>query len=548
MLWLGSADALAQRSRSVAVRVVDVAGGQAYVQPGEDAGLRRGVRVVIHRVTYRVVGSTASGAVLAIGRRRMPDVGERGRARVSRTSEESAASLPEVLPLESYESVWPRLALPASRQHPERVSLGQVETNERTRLYVALGGAALIPLGDQGEGLGIVNARGRLQTTPWENLPLRFEADLRTRLYFASDLGQRVGSGARPPLEVQTLMARYGRDEGFRAALGRLRQASFALGPLDGASVRSPNVHGFEIGAFGGAVPDTRNGVPDFETARFGVDLGYESAELDARPAVHLTAWGSTFRGALDERRIALDVSLYPGDVGLGIDAEAALYDPDNAWGVPTVELIAAGAFFNAHIGALRIGARYDRRTPERSLWLDALLPETYLCVRGQAAAGDTAEPCAYTYEARSYGSLDARLVLGDVAISAMGSVAHSQGANEIEMARGLMDFEVVRLADVLRLGARAEVSAGRFLRSYGGTARLGLTLLHGDLDFDLRYGPAWVQLRGELDGALQHEAGLHARASITDEISLAIDSEMRLGGSTAALLVQAQVGWRPSF
>ena len=62
-LTLSCCGAATARAESVPVEVVDVAGGRAYVQPGEIAGVRRGGEVTLGKRRFRVIGATDSYAI-----------------------------------------------------------------------------------------------------------------------------------------------------------------------------------------------------------------------------------------------------------------------------------------------------------------------------------------------------------------------------------------------------------------------------------------------------------------------------------------------------
>ena len=80
----------AQRLR---VRVVDVVGDRAYLEPGAARGVRRGGRVRFGARSYEVVATTDSYAVIDITGRPV-ELGARGLTRRGRSREERSARLP----------------------------------------------------------------------------------------------------------------------------------------------------------------------------------------------------------------------------------------------------------------------------------------------------------------------------------------------------------------------------------------------------------------------------------------------------------------------
>ena len=63
-LLVVSGAAGAASGRRVTVKVVEIAGGRAYVVPGEAAGIGVGSVVALRDRRYRVVGATAKHAVI----------------------------------------------------------------------------------------------------------------------------------------------------------------------------------------------------------------------------------------------------------------------------------------------------------------------------------------------------------------------------------------------------------------------------------------------------------------------------------------------------
>ena len=79
LVLLLAVSARAESRRTLAVKVVEIAGGRAYLAPGQAAGVGLGSVVVFRNRRYRVVGATDSNAVVEMNARELR-VGMSGRA------------------------------------------------------------------------------------------------------------------------------------------------------------------------------------------------------------------------------------------------------------------------------------------------------------------------------------------------------------------------------------------------------------------------------------------------------------------------------------
>ncbi|MGB5286614.1 MAG: hypothetical protein WBN29_19060, partial [Polyangiales bacterium] len=87
----------AESRRKVSVKVVDIAGGRAYLVPGEVAGVGVGSIVLLRDRRYRVIAASAKHAVIEMkGRELRVGMSGRADAKVQRTA---AAALPKPKPL-----------------------------------------------------------------------------------------------------------------------------------------------------------------------------------------------------------------------------------------------------------------------------------------------------------------------------------------------------------------------------------------------------------------------------------------------------------------
>ena len=528
----------------VPVRVVEVAGGRAYVQPGARAGVRRGDVAIIARRRYRVVAASASTAIVAPLDGRAPRTGSRGVVHASaRAGEEEGEPLPLPRRLAAFRGQWPEATRPAEAQTPEHVPLGApAEVRGRTRVALSLGGQALVPVSGDREPIGRAELRARLHAEPLSAAPLSLDADVAAQLWLAADLDARRGAGSRPALHVRELQAAYGRST--MAAAGRLRHAARGLGALDGLRVQVAPVDGLTAAAFGGLVPDPLDSSPGSGAARFGAEVAYEDASAALRPRGALTAHASRFDGQLDERRLAGQLDLFPGRSRVGGHFELSLFDADNPWGAPEQQLTAAGADTSLRFGAVEVGGRFDMQHPERSLWLASFLPPEWLCVPRAGAAIDALDECAAS-SAIYTGQLDVGLHLERSAITIGGSLRAS-GGGDLEQRALFANLRVLQLIGALRLDLGALATDGTLLRSVALPLALGVPLLALDLDLSLRYRPALLQYQTGGDAFLQHTAGLGLGMAAAPTVQLGLDADLTTGSEVDLAVVQLLTTWRP--
>lgn len=547
-LALATIPAHGQRRRGVRVRVVEVAGGQAFVRPGEARGLRVGQRVRFGRGrnrSYRIVSVSRESAALDLEGRQVR-TGARGTVRVRQQSAdaETGEGLSDVRPLESFRGQWPEARLPASTQDPDPVPLGQgVQTDQRLRIAAALGVLLRTPLGEEGDPLARVVARVNLHAEPLRERPMSIDVDAQAQLWLGEDVDQRAGDATRPYVLVRRLELAYGRDASV--ALGRLRRASAFVGTLDGARVRTPSFSGFSVGAFGGLVPNPTNGAPNFDVSRFGLEAKLERPDHPLRPRAALVAHGSTFDG-IDERRLALETYLYPDWGSAGGFAELSMFGSNNRWDAPRVDLTAGGLDFGFHTGPFSAHIHGGIRKPERSRFLDSLLPPEWSCTVEPQEGSPNDEPCDGAYDARHYGTADVGVAVGDrIDVRLGGAIAHTGTNDELDVGTGFAQLRVVRIAGLLSTTLTAEASGGRLIRRYGGRLALGLGPIAGMVDLSVHYGAAAGMLRADQDLYLEHRAGGSVYLSTPSRWSFRLVADALVGGPTSAMVVEAQLGWR---
>jgi hypothetical protein len=532
--------------RSVKVSVVDVGGGRAFLAPGAAGGLEEGTAVVLERQRLKVAAVSSSYAVVEL-EGRVPALGAEGVALV-REKADREADAPRrgtPTPLEQFRDQWLAPTLPASTQAPVPVPLGRVRPR-RVHLSVSLGTGANVGLGGRPTTVD-GNLRARLLAEPLVGVPLRVEADVEGQFWWAEDIDLRRGDESRPWVDVRALQLSYGEERGFYAALGRLRYAASTLGMLDGLRIQSPSLRGFTVGAFGGLVPDPFTGVTEWDVGRFGVEVAYQAPSSSLRPMASLVAHGSVFEGAIDERRISLDVGLYPGSSRVGAHLETSFNDADNPWNMPVAELSAAGLDGSYRVAWFEIGARFDMRRPERSRWLDSTLPPSFLCTAAATNTGARA-PCAGDDDTRYFGSLDAsaRFDRGSVGLGA--TVLHFAEHDGLDQVGGVVQGQLDQLFGFGRAGLSFVVSQGSLVDSYAGRLTLGGSFRRGLLDVSLHYRVSYSRYEADLEGWVGHLFGGALLVHPAADLYFSVQADGVVGRDVDSILVRVYATWSPSF
>ncbi|HTM19381.1 MAG TPA: hypothetical protein VL172_02700, partial [Kofleriaceae bacterium] len=347
---------------------------------------------------------------------------------------------------------------------------------------------------------------------------------------------------ARPPVRVRELRLRWGGEADPMAAAGRLRWAGVALGPLDGVRVSAPVGRGLRVAGFGGLVPDPIDGRPDTRAARFGAEVVLDRPAAPWQPRLSLSALGSTWEGALDERRALATADVARGRLRAAAFAEVSGFTRDNPWGARRVELTAAGFDAGARGPGWRVNAGLGLRQPERSLMLAALLPPEWLCTT-TPVAGAAAEPCAGQHENRLTATLGGGLQRGRLSVDAGASVIGDLGTGA-----DLSGFAGARwLAGARRL--ELGVEAGHLAFLDWGALRLGAgAQLGDDLDATAYYRPALLQYRAALSTWVEHRAGGELTWARPGGLDLTATLEAVTGGDVDAVLLLWTATWRRAW
>ena len=536
-----------KRTGRVEVVVVDVAGDLVYVKPGAAMGVRRGTSVTLRNKRYKVVGSTASYAVI-VGAADGLKENDKGAAASSEEAEEQRTALAPPQPLVAFQNIWPAPVAPASTQRPRYVPLGEVSRGSGAyRILLSSSGMALLPFDERSTGVARGELRARVHAAPF-SAPLTLDLDAAVQGYAAPDLSAREGS--RPLVRVRELLLGYGRPSSFRAGLGRMRYAAATLGTLDGLRADVPLGAGFSAGAFGGLLPDPLTGGVAADAQRFGVDARYADTSASLRPEVTLVGHGSTFKGQLDEKRLSAIVGLYPGQSRLGGHAELSSFESSNPWKASPLELTAAGVDASLRLGPVQMGGRFDVRQQERSAYLASFLPLSWFCATtlAPAAAGTPARDVCVDGRGsqRLLEAADATLELGNFGIG-VGSTAQQTSGGGPKALGGFANARLVRIARHFRLEAAGNLSSGTYVDLLGASAGPGVSVFADTLDASLYYRFAQLSYRAAPDTTLrQHAAGAMFVLLPASEFVLTLQGEGQTGDDVKAVLALMNVLWRP--
>jgi hypothetical protein len=523
VLWSASAAA-----GPVAVKVVDVAGGAAYLAPGRAAGIVPGTKVRLRGVELEVVEVTEKTAMVRIDSARVA-VGDAGTADVAPGQAAATRRLDQPRSPDAFSGQWSDPVVPASQQHPRAVPLGVALGSGGPRVTVI--GHAFAATGGAASAEGRVIAGFEVMT----DRPLTADLDVAAR-WFSDGFDKRT----RTPLFVRAAQLRYGEASDPQLVVGRLRSAAASVGMLDGGRA-SARVGTIELAAFGGLVPDPLSGKPDTGAARFGGELAYDAPEAAWQPRISVTAHGSTWDGKLDERRLSVDASASRGALWLDGWAEAQGFASDNPWGAGAVELTSAGATAAWRRRGIHAGVDLTFLRPERSLRLAAVLPPEWLCTlappgaAGGCAGGDWWGSATVSLGTRTPGW----------AIDAVGTLGDSHGQVRELDSSGYLRGE-------LRSGPAwlvAGLAGGNASFASWTALELGVTYSRSrEFDLALTYRPELLDYAASTEAQVLHSVVADARWAISAAHDLALSAVGTTGADRDTLALLATFVWRPSL
>lgn len=513
--------------------ISEVGGGAAYLPLGRAEGVLPGAKVTVGQRSYAVIDVTEHTAMvrapygtLAVGTRAMVMTAATAGGQVERMPAPPSAS--------TWFEQWPASARPAASQHPKAVPLG---TSARAGgpLQLTIIGGAQVAAAKGGEQATVAEARMVAAFEPWRETPLGFDADVALRWF-----GDGYDAGARTAVLVRTAQVRWGDARQPSAALGRLRWAATAVGPLDGGRV-AVRAGAWRASAFGGVVPDPLGGRFTTDAARFGGELQFEAATHAWAPSLAVSLTGSTWRGTLDEQRLSAQFAASNAGTQVAAWAEAQRFAADNPWGAQALELTGAGAAVRVRRGKLDASVDATLLRPERSLRLAAALGRDWLCAR-ETLPGDTVGRCLggdYWLSATgSTGWSSARW-----AFAASGSAAQTVSLISQTMLTGMLrgqwQWRPARQLWVATYGTR-----GAFVESLAG--EIGVRhALRTRADLALRYRPEILSFTAALSTMTQHWVTADARVAVTPTTDLGLEAGATAGGDRTMGYAMATLVWR---
>jgi hypothetical protein len=523
------------------VEVIEVAGGRAYLAPGAKQHVRVGNRVWLGGRRYPVLAVNAKTLVVAadgqIAR------GQRGQVTVqvgeALTFEQRA--VPRALA--AFSGRWRSPVLPAESQTPRFVPLGVMSDQRRNRAAFSVDYQRIQPLSGPSFGIGRTRLRALLHAE-LSSVPLRLDADAQAEFWQAGDLELRPANASRPFISVRQLELGYF-GEVFKGSIGRLRHASRTLGSLDGARVSASLTDAWSVAAFGGTLADPLDGSVSADASRFGAELAWQDVEASWQPRGSLTLQGSRFLGRTDERRATGLFEAFPAFGRLGARAEVSLFDTDNPWAAATKELTAAGADASFRFDHLRVGASFDMRRPERSLWLASFLPRGYFCVAEPAPAA-AIEPCVggeQRYAAAFNAAWEATLWTADA-----GTTFATTRRTNADQTTAFVNLRRRELVGKLRVDAGGSLSRGSFYDSAAINIAPGTPLWNESADVSFYYRPSWMRYRAELDGSIEHGFGTRLWWAASPVFDLSGSADVLVGRDVDVLVFQLSAAYRPRF
>jgi hypothetical protein len=533
-------------SGTIPVTVVELAGTEAYLQPGASGGVHRGAKITIGGKHYTVTQTTESYAVIDVTKT-PPKEQETGFSSMVAEEEEKPKELPKPRATALWAQAWTEQAPLANEQTPKFVPLGGTERDRRWDVRLSMAAGALLPTGGtRGPSTVRTELNARIHAEPF-TAPLAFDFDASLQKWFGPGVNARDGSSARPVIWLREMLVGYG-SGGWYAGLGRMRYAASTLGTLDGTRVRAPLGQGLSIGAFGGVLPDPLSGAPSLVAQRFGVEAAFSRPELALRPEAALVAHGSTFGGSLDERRISGMLGLYPGRSRIGGHFEVSNFESGNPWKAAPIELSAAGVDTSIRTGIFQFGGRVDVRQPQRSRWLASFLPASWFCRTVPTATGN--EPCDGSVSTRALGELDAGVDVGHFAVTIGGTkIADlTQKGASPDMIGGFATARVVRILKVARVEASANYSSSTYMKMAGGSLGPGVSLLADQLDVSVYYRLTTLTYRAVNTSLSQNGLGGTIMIFPNATMIFTVQGEAITGSDADALMLFGTAMWRPRF
>ncbi len=517
----------------VTVKVVEVAGGVAYVQPGRASGLIPGTKVRFRGRDLTVVESTEKTAMVKSEGMQLA-IGDAGSANVDRTAAATVKMLPKPRPPEAFKEQWPAAVMPADTQTPKPVPLGEARVSGgRAHVTMIAHGFGAVQKGRGTEGDG--EARVIASFDAMTDRPLAVDLDVAGRAFVTG-----YDKGTHTPVFVRAAELRYGNQLDPAFALGRLRFAASSVGMLDGGRAAA-HFGTLELAAFGGLVPDPVSGKPSTAASRFGGELVYDLHDSPWQPRVSVVATGSTWSGQLDERRLSLVASANRASSYVDGWAQANQFPSGNPWNASSVELTGAGGTYEWREHGDHLGVDLVYLRPERTLQLQSLLPQGWLCT-AVPQPGMVPESCA---GGDWWGSASASggLRRGRFSLDAVGTIGESHGVYSGYDSSGYVRGEVAFGTTRLVLGGSGGHAS--FADWVAGEAGIGAAL-NRRVDATVTYRPELLDYSASTGPMTLHSIVVDGHYALSPAFDIAGSALGTLGADRDAIAVLATLVWRP--
>jgi hypothetical protein len=524
------APAIAHAER-VVVKIVDIAGGVAYVEPGTAAGVVVGTKIKFGPIERTVVVSSTATASFALDGL-VVSIGQSASAEVAPGGAATTAKLAPVHPADAFREQWEPAVPPAQTQTVKTVPLGSGSEGGAVHVTVLGHGYASV-----GRDATAAETEARVITSfdLLQDRPFAADGDLAVRAF-----GDGYNQHERTPVFVRAAQLRYGDAVDPNLALGRLRWAASSVGMLDGGRAMA-HVGAFELAAFGGLVPDPVSGKPDTSTSRFGGEAIYDLSTVAWQPRVALTAVGSTWQGQIDERRLALSVDANHGGVSLDGWAEGQAFSPNNPWGAHAVELTGAGVTAGWRDRSDHVGLDLSFLRPERSLRLAAALPPDWLCTQ-VPEAGVVGESCRGG-DYWTTASVTAGLRRGRFVVDAIGSVGQTHAVTSSYTSSGYIRGEVH--FDRQRLVVGGSLGHAEFATWDAAEVGIG-SELGRRFDAEVRYRAELLDYVAATKASLLHTIAFDTRYLRSTAFDLGLSLLGTTGEDRRDLAALVTIVWRP--
>jgi hypothetical protein len=416
--------------------------------------------------------------------------------------------------------------------------------DDRIEIALMLTGSGVADLSGERDHHGFGQVRTRIHYEPFREYALSFDADAAAQTWLGLD--DAVASDSRPPVQIRQLQGTLGLGQQGRLAieLGRLRSASYQLGMLDGGRVRVPIGSQFEVGAFGGLMPDPINGQITSNVSRFGVDAQWSAAAHAWRPIVNLSGYGSVFNGRLDERRIQGTAGVYPKFGHIQANWEVAFFDADNMWNADVAELNSAGGDVLFRIGKLDIGGLFQMQRPDKSLFLASVLPLDWFCTT-VSAEGDPSQRSCFRDDIHLFYQADLTWWM-DSASTDLRFFGSQNAVSGMQQLGGSAHGRLLDLFGLLRVDTSVMGAFGEYYKTIAATVELGLPLFEDRLDLSVRYRPSVNRYEAGLEWFDDHTVGASVFALLGKGFSLGFYGDFLFGRDIDAVYGHLTLTWQP--